>query len=126
KGNMWQEGSDIYLGEYEDWYCTPCETFVTETSLRDGRGPDCKTTVERLKEKSYFFRMSRYQGTLLKHIRDNPKFIQPDSKRNEILSFLEKEDLRDISIRRTTFSWGMPVPDNPKHIIYVGFDALIN
>jgi len=126
KGNMGQEGSDIYLGEYEDWYCTPCETFVTETSLRDGRCPDCKRPVERLKEKSYFFRMSRYQGMLLKHIRDNPEFIQPDSKRNEILSFLEKEDLRDLSISRTTFSWGMPVPDNPKHIIYVWFDALIN
>src|SRR3989304_461056 len=126
KGNMGQEGSDIYLGEYEDWYCTPCETFVTETSLRDGRCPDCKRPVERLKEKSYFFRMSRYQGMLLKHIRDNPEFIQPDSKRNEILSFLEKEELRDLSISRTTFSWGMTVPDNPKHIIYVWFDALIN
>ena len=126
KENMGQEGSDIYLGEYEDWYCTPCETFVTETSLRDGRCPDCKRPVERLKEKSYFFRMSRYQGVLLKHIRDNPEFIQPDSKRNEILSFLEKEELRDLSISRTTFSWGMTVPDNPKHIIYVWFDALIN
>lgn len=116
---------DIYLGEYEDWYCTPCETFWTETQLIEDRCPDCNRPVERLKEESYFFRMSRYQERLLAHIEDNPDFIQPKSKRNEIISFV-KEGLRDLSVSRTTFSWGIPVPGNEKHVIYVWFDALTN
>ncbi|MDT8441129.1 MAG: methionine--tRNA ligase [Desulfuromonadales bacterium] len=116
---------DIYLGEYEDWYCTPCETFWTETQLLDGKCPDCGRATDKLKEESYFFRMSKYQEKLLAHIEANPDFIQPKSRRNEILSFV-REGLRDLSISRTTFSWGIPVPGNDKHVIYVWFDALTN
>jgi methionyl-tRNA synthetase len=116
---------DIYLGEYEDWYCTPCETFWTETQLLDGNCPDCGRATDKLKEESYFFRMSNYQDQLLNHIESNPEFIQPKTRRNEILSFV-REGLRDLSISRTTFSWGIPVPDNDKHVIYVWFDALTN
>jgi len=116
---------DIYLGEYEDWYCTPCETFWTETQLIDGKCPDCNRLVEKLKEESYFFRMSAYQERLLAHIDANPDFIQPKSKRNEILAFV-KEGLRDLSVSRTTFNWGIPVPGNERHVIYVWFDALSN
>ncbi len=116
---------DIYLGEYEDWYCTPCETFWTETQMIDGNCPDCGRATTKLKEESYFFRMSKYQDQLLAHIEANPDFIQPKSRRNEILSFV-REGLRDLSISRTTFSWGIPVPGNDKHVIYVWFDALTN
>jgi methionyl-tRNA synthetase len=116
---------DIYLGEYEDWYCTPCETFWTETNLLDGNCPDCGRPTDKLKEESYFFRMSKYQEQLLAHIEANPDFIQPKSRRNEVLSFI-REGLRDLSISRTTFSWGIPVPGNDKHVIYVWFDALTN
>lgn len=127
--SMWERveaTGDIYLGEYEDWYCTPCETFLTETQLLPGeKCPDCKRDVKKLKEESYFFKLSAYGDKLIKHIEDNPDFIQPKSKRNEVLSFL-KEGLRDLSISRTTFSWGVPVPGNDKHIMYVWFDALSN
>lgn len=116
---------DIYLGEYEDWYCTPCETFWTETQLIDYKCPDCNRPTEKLKEESYFFRMSKYQEQLLAHIEANPDFIQPKSRRNEIISFV-KEGLRDLSVSRTTFTWGIPVPGNDRHIIYVWFDALAN
>ncbi|WP_020675800.1 methionine--tRNA ligase [Geopsychrobacter electrodiphilus] len=116
---------DIFLGEYEDWYCTPCETFWTETQLLDGTCPDCGRPTTKLKEESYFFRMSQYQEQLVRHIEENPDFIQPKSRRNEIISFI-KEGLRDLSISRTSFSWGIPVPGNEKHVIYVWFDALSN
>lgn len=116
---------DIYLGEYEDWYCTPCETFWTETQLIDSKCPDCNRPTEKLKEESYFFRMSKYQEQLLAHIEANPDFIQPKSRRNEILSFV-KEGLRDLSVSRTSFTWGIPVPGNERHVIYVWFDALAN
>jgi methionyl-tRNA synthetase len=116
---------DIYLGEYEDWYCTPCETFWTETQLIEGKCPDCNRPVDKLKEESYFFRMSAYQERLMAHIEANPDFIQPKSKRNEILAFV-KEGLRDLSVSRTTFNWGIPVPGNERHVIYVWFDALSN
>jgi methionyl-tRNA synthetase len=116
---------DIYLGEYEDWYCTPCETFWTETQLIDFKCPDCNRPTEKLKEESYFFRMSKYQEALLAHIEANPEFIQPKSRRNEIISFV-KEGLRDLSVSRTSFTWGIPVPGNPRHVIYVWFDALTN
>ncbi len=116
---------DIYLGEYEDWYCTPCETFWTETQLIDFRCPDCNRPTEKLKEESYFFRMSKYQDALLAHIEANPDFIQPKSRRNEIISFV-KEGLRDLSVSRTSFTWGIPVPGNSRHVIYVWFDALTN
>ncbi|MBI3078554.1 MAG: methionine--tRNA ligase [Deltaproteobacteria bacterium] len=120
-----QANGDIYLGEYEDWYCTPCETFWTEKELVEGRCPSCGRPVERLKEASYFFRMSKYEEPLRRHIEAHPEFIQPASRRNEILGFL-KEGLRDLSISRTTFAWGIPVPDDPRHVIYVWFDALTN
>ncbi|PLX82586.1 MAG: methionine--tRNA ligase [Desulfuromonas sp.] len=116
---------DIYLGEYEDWYCTPCETFWTETQLLDGCCPDCGRPTDRLKEESFFFRMSKYQDALVKHIEEHPDFIQPKSRRNEILNFI-KEGLRDLSISRTTFSWGIPVPSKEGHVLYVWFDALTN
>jgi methionyl-tRNA synthetase len=119
------EKGDIYLGEYEDWYCTPCETFWTETQLIDFKCPDCNRPTEKLKEESYFFRMSKYQDQLLAHIEANPEFIQPKSRRNEIIAFV-KEGLRDLSVSRTTFQWGIPVPGNDKHVVYVWFDALTN
>jgi methionyl-tRNA synthetase len=120
-----QERGDIYLGEYEDWYCVPCETFLTEKHLVDGKCPDCLRPTEKVKEESYFFRMSRYQRPLLDYIASHPDFIQPESRRNEIVSFV-KEGLRDVSISRTSFSWGIPVPGNEKHVVYVWFDALVN
>jgi len=122
---VWAKG-DIYLGDYEDWYCTPCETFWTESQLLDGnKCPECGRPVEKLKEKSYFFRMSKYQDALLRHLEANPAFIQPASRYNEIVSFV-KGGLRDLSISRTTFQWGIPVPNDPGHVIYVWFDALTN
>jgi len=120
-----QAKGDIYLGAYEDWYCTPCETFWTEKQLLDGNCPDCGRPTDKLKEASYFFRMSKYQQALLDHIEAHPDFIQPRSRRNEILSFI-KEGLRDLSISRTSFSWGIPVPKDPEHVVYVWFDALTN
>ncbi len=120
-----QANDDIYIGEYEDWYCVPCESFWTENQLEDGKCPSCRRSVEKLKEESYFFRMSRYQEPLLQYYRDNPGFIQPESRYNEIVSFV-KEGLRDLSISRTGFSWGIPMPENSKHVVYVWFDALPN
>ena len=119
------EAGDIYLGEYEDWYCTPCETFFTEKQLVNGKCPDCGRQVERVQEKSYFFRMSKYAEPLLKHIRENPDFIMPRSRRNEIVSFVES-GLRDLSVSRTSFQWGIPVPFDTGHVIYVWVDALTN
>ncbi len=116
---------DIYLGHYEDWYCTPCETFLTESQLVNEKCPECHRDVEKLKEESYFFKLSNYTEPLIKHIEENPGFIAPKSRANEIISFL-KGGLKDLSISRTTFSWGIPVPDDPKHVIYVWFDALTN
>ncbi len=120
-----EKKGDIYLGTYEDWYCTPCETFWTETQLIDGCCPDCGRATEKLQEESYFFRMSKYQQQLIEHIENNPDFIQPRSRRNEVLGFV-REGLRDLSISRTSFSWGIPVPGNEKHVVYVWFDALNN
>ena len=123
---------DVYLGKYEDWYCVSCETFFTETQLIDGRCPnvECKRAVQKLKEESYFFRMSKYEKRLLDHIDKHPEFIQPDVRRNEVISFV-KEGLRDLSISRTTFEWGIPMPPiektaTKKHVIYVWFEALMN
>ena len=116
---------DIYKGVYEDWYCTPCENFLTETQLINGKCPDCGRPVEKLKEESYFFKLSAFGERILAHIGANPEFIQPDAKCNEITSFL-KTGLRDLSVSRTTFSWGIPVPDDPRHVMYVWFDALTN
>ena len=119
------ERGDIYLGHYEDWYCTPCEMFLTDSQLVASKCPDCSRPVEKLTEESYFFRLSNYGERLLKHIEDNPGFIEPRSRSNEVVSFI-RDGLKDLSVSRTTFSWGVPVPDDPAHVIYVWFDALTN
>ncbi len=116
---------DIYKSEYEGWYCTPCETFWMDRQLDDGKCPDCGREVELLKEESYFFRMSKYAGQLLEYIDQHPEFIQPFSRRNEMISFI-KQGLEDLCVSRTTFDWGIPVPVDEKHVIYVWFDALTN
>ncbi len=116
---------DIYLSEYEGWYCTPCETFFTERQLTDGKCPDCGRDVELLKEESYFFNMAKYAPKLLEHIEKHPEFILPESRRNEIVNFI-KSGLEDLCVSRTTFKWGIPVPFNNRHVVYVWFDALIN
>jgi len=117
---------DIYLGEYEDWYCTPCENFLTENQLDDrGMCPDCGRPVQRLREESFFFRLSKYGERIRAHIEAHPGFIGPGGKRREVLAFLN-EGLRDLSISRTTFSWGVPVPGTAGHVMYVWFEALIN
>jgi methionyl-tRNA synthetase len=117
---------DIYLSSYEGWYCTPCETFFTERQVGENKVcPDCQRPVELVKEESYFFKMSKYQDRLLKYIEENPDFIQPVSRRNEMINFI-KGGLEDLCISRTTFNWGIPVPINDKHVIYVWFDALTN
>ncbi|HOX46295.1 MAG TPA: methionine--tRNA ligase [Myxococcota bacterium] len=116
---------DIYLGSYEGLYCTGCEEYYTETQVPDGLCPYHKKPLERMLEKSYFFRMSKYQQPLLEHIAAHPEFIQPEIRRNEIVSFV-REGLRDLSVSRTSFRWGIPVPGDPAHVIYVWFDALSN
>lgn len=117
---------DIYKGAYEGWYCTPCETFWLESRLGEERVcPDCGRPVEWVKEESYFFRMSKYADQLLAHIEANPDFIQPESRRNEVVSFITS-GLEDLSVSRTTFDWGVPVPFDPKHVVYVWIDALTN
>ncbi|QJW45865.1 methionine--tRNA ligase [bacterium BFN5] len=116
---------DIYKASYEGWYCTPCETFWIERQLTDGKCPDCGRPVELLQEESYFFRMSKYQDRLLTYIEENPDFIQPASRRNEMINFI-KGGLEDLCVSRTTFDWGIPVPFDTKHVVYVWFDALTN
>lgn len=116
---------DIFISEYQGWYCNPCETYFTERQLVDGKCPDCGREVELLKEESYFFNMAKYAPRLLDYIAANPEFIQPESRRNEVVNFI-KSGLEDLCVSRTTFSWGVPVPFNQKHVVYVWFDALIN
>jgi methionyl-tRNA synthetase len=116
---------DIYKGDYEGWYCTVDEIFVPETQLVDGRCPTCGTKVERLKEESYYFRLSKYQRPLLDFYDANPEFLQPAFRLNEVRAFVEA-GLQDLSISRTSFQWGIPVPGDPKHVMYVWFDALTN
>lgn len=120
------EQGDIYKSEYEGWYCTPCEAFWTETQLGEGNiCPDCGRKVEKAKEESYFFKMSKYQDRLIAYIKEHEDFIQPVTRRNEMLSFLE-QGLDDLCISRTTFDWGIPVPFDEKHVVYVWMDALTN
>ena len=116
---------DIYKGEYEGWYCTVDEIFVPETQLVDGKCPTCGNRVERLKEESYYFRLSKYQQPLLDFYAANRAFVQPDFRFNEVRAFVEA-GLQDLSISRTSFQWGIPVPGDPKHVMYVWFDALTN
>ena len=116
---------DIYKGDYEGWYCTVDEIFVPETQLVDGKCPTCGSKVERLKEESYYFRLSKYQQPLLDFYAANPDFVQPAFRLNEVRTFVEA-GLQDLSISRTSFTWGIPVPGDPKHVMYVWFDALTN
>ncbi len=120
------EQGDIYLDEYEGWYCTPCESFFTERQLEKGMCPDCGRSVEKVKEESYFFRMSKYADRLVEYYESHPDFIQPESRKNEMLNNFIKPGLEDLAVSRTTFDWGIKVPSNPKHVIYVWIDALTN
>lgn len=120
------EQGDIYLDEYEGWYCTSCESFFTERQLDDGHCPDCGSSVEKVKEESYFFKMSKYADRLMQYYDENPEFIQPASRKNEMINNFLKPGLEDLAVSRTTFEWGVKVPGNPKHVIYVWIDALSN
>ncbi|MDR7002303.1 methionine--tRNA ligase [Neobacillus niacini] len=120
------EQGDIYLDQYEGWYCTPCESFFTDRQLVDGNCPDCGRPVEKVKEESYFFRMGKYVDRLLQYYEENPDFIQPESRKNEMVNNFIKPGLEDLAVSRTTFDWGVKVPGDPKHVIYVWIDALSN
>ncbi len=117
---------DIYKSEYEGLYCTPCESFWTETQLVDGKCPDCGRAVEKTREESYFFRISKYQDRLIKLLEENPDFIQPSSRRNEMLNNFLRPGLDDLCVSRTSFNWGIPVTFDEKHVVYVWIDALSN
>jgi len=117
---------DIYLHTYEGLYCTPCESFVLERQLVDGNCPDCGRPVEKVKEECYFFRMSKYVDRLLRYYEEHPEFIQPESRKNEMINNFIKPGLEDLAVSRTTFEWGIKVPSNPRHVIYVWIDALAN
>lgn len=117
---------DIYLDEYEGLYCVPCESFWTERQAEGGKCPDCGREVKLLREKSYFFKMSKYVDQLLKYYEENPDFIQPASRRNEMINNFIKPGLQDLCVSRTTFDWGVKVPNHPEHVIYVWIDALTN
>lgn len=120
------EQDDIYLGHYEGLYCTPCESFFLENKLVEGKCPDCGRPVELVKEESYFFRLSKYADKLVQYYEEHPDFIQPESRRNEMINNFIKPGLEDLAVSRTTFDWGIRVPGNPKHVIYVWIDALSN
>ena len=117
---------DIYKSEYEGWYCVPCESFFTESQLADGCCPDCGRAVKKTKEEAYFFKMGKYQDALMKHIEENPEFIQPESRKKEMVNNFLKPGLQDLCVSRTSFSWGIPVEFDPGHVIYVWVDALSN
>lgn len=117
---------DIYLGEYQGLYCTPCESFWTESQLIDGKCPDCGREVELKSEESYFFKLSKYQDKLIEYIESHPEFIQPESRKNEMMNNFLKPGLQDLCVSRTSFDWGIPVLENPKHVVYVWLDALTN
>ncbi len=120
-----KESGDVYLGSYEGWYCVHDEAFLLSSQLAEGNCPECGRPVDWVKEENYFFRMSKYADAVLKHIEDNPEFVQPETRRNEVVSFI-KSGLSDQSISRTSFSWGIPLPFDPRHVMYVWFDALLN
>lgn len=120
------EKGDIYKSNYEGWYCTPCEAFWTKTQLVDGKCPDCGRPVELMKEESYFFRLSKYQDRVQKLIEEDKEFLQPTTRQNEMLNNFIKPGLQDLCVSRTSFDWGIKVPFDPKHVIYVWIDALTN
>jgi methionyl-tRNA synthetase len=135
---------DVYKGEYEGWYCTPCETFWTDLQLKEAKlntpkaktesvahephgnnCPDCGRPVQKIKEETYFFKLSKYEKQILQHIEGTPDFLRPEPRKNEILSFV-RGGLKDLSVTRTAFKWGVPIKEDPKHVVYVWFDALLN
>lgn len=120
------DNGDIYKGHYEGWYCTPCESFYTESQLENGNCPDCGRPVHKVKEESYFFNMKKYAARLLDYYENNVEFIEPESRKNEMVNNFIKPGLEDLSVSRTSFDWGIPVPGDPKHVIYVWVDALSN
>lgn len=120
------EKGDIYKSNYEGWYCTPCEAFWTKTQLVDGKCPDCGRPVELMKEESYFFKLSKYQDRIQKLIEEDKEFLQPTTRQNEMLNNFIKPGLQDLCVSRTSFDWGIKVPFDPKHVIYVWIDALTN
>jgi len=117
---------DIYKGEYEGWYCVPCESFFTDTQIEGGVCPDCGRPVKKTNEEAYFFKMSKYQDALMKHIEENPDFIQPESRKKEMVNNFLKPGLQDLCVSRSSFKWGIPVTFDDKHVIYVWIDALSN
>lgn len=122
---LYRQG-DIYKSEYEGWYCTPCEAFWLERQLQEGKCPDCGREVELVKEESYFFKLSKYADRLIQYIEQHPEFIQPVSRKNEMINNFLKPGLEDLCVSRTTFNWGIKVPFDPKHVVYVWLDALSN
>ena len=122
---LYEEG-DIYKGHYEGMYCTPCESFFTESQLVDGKCPDCGREVQPAKEEAYFFKMSKYADRLIEHINTHPEFIQPVSRKNEMMNNFLLPGLQDLCVSRTSFKWGIPVDFDPKHVVYVWLDALTN
>ena len=120
------EKGDIYKGEYEGWYCMPCETYFTKTQLVDGKCPDCGREVKLLKEEAYFFNMKKYADKLLKFYDENPDFVEPAYRKTEMINNFIKPGLEDLCVTRTSFNWGIQVPNDPKHVIYVWLDALTN
>ena len=117
---------DIYKGFYEGWYCTPCESFFTETQVVDGKCPDCGRPVNQAREEAYFFKMSKYADRLMKYIEEHPEFIEPESRKKEMVNNFLKAGLQDLCVSRTSFSWGIPVDFDDKHVVYVWLDALTN
>ena len=117
---------DIYKGSYEGLYCTPCESFWTESQLVDGKCPDCGREVKPAKEEAYFFKMSKYADRLIEHINTHPEFIQPVSRKNEMMNNFLLPGLQDLCVSRTSFKWGIPVDFDDKHVVYVWLDALTN
>ena len=122
---MYDKG-DIYKGSYKGLYCTPCESFWTESQLVNGKCPDCGREVEPAEEEAYFFKMSKYADRLQKFLDDNPEFISPVSRKNEMVNNFLKPGLQDLCVTRTSFKWGIPVDFDPKHVVYVWLDALAN
>ena len=124
--DRFMEQGDIYKGEYEGWYCVPCETFFTQTQLVDGKCPDCGRDVKLMKEEAYFFNMKKYADRLLQYYEEHPDFIKPEYRKNEMINNFIKPGLEDLCVTRTSFDWGIKVLKDPKHVIYVWVDALTN
>ncbi|MHA2646318.1 MAG: methionine--tRNA ligase, partial [bacterium JZ-2024 1] len=120
-----RQAGDIYKGVYSGWYCVFCETFLLESDLVEGNCPSCGRPVRFIEEENYFFRLSKHRNWLIQHIREHPEFIQPESRKNEVLARLETQEIRDLCVSRKKFPWGVPLPDDEEYSIYVWFDALL-